>query len=223
MLAASVLVLLCPAALIPASDSPVAAVILVFGMALAGFTVNPVVTPSPSASAATPPTLTSALTTSGHHTGIAAGSLVAGRALGSSLGLTGPALVGAVFAALTLLPLIALALRGTTGPSRIVAHHTTDTAAEPAATATATATTEYGSSGVRINAVCPGTISTPMVDAMVEGGELDRDQAEGGQGQAIDRLGTAEEIAQAVLWLCNDGASYVTGVALPVDGGYTAQ
>ncbi|WP_258047050.1 SDR family oxidoreductase [Streptomyces sp. SM13] len=169
------------------------------------------------------PTLTSALTTSGHHTGIAAGSLVAGRALGSSLGLTGPALVGAVFAALTLLPLIALALRGTTGPSRIVAHHTTDTAAEPAATATATATTEYGSSGVRINAVCPGTISTPMVDAMVEGGELDRDQAEGGQGQAIDRLGTAEEIAQAVLWLCNDGASYVTGVALPVDGGYIAQ
>ncbi|MFC8865387.1 NAD(P)-dependent dehydrogenase (short-subunit alcohol dehydrogenase family) [Streptomyces avidinii] len=80
---------------------------------------------------------------------------------------------------------------------------------------------EYGSRGVRINAVCPGTISTPMVDAMVEGGELDRDQAEG--GQAIDRLGTAEEIAQAVLWLCSDGASYVTGIALPVDGGYTAQ
>ncbi|MCT6780436.1 SDR family oxidoreductase [Streptomyces sp. CS7] len=80
---------------------------------------------------------------------------------------------------------------------------------------------EYGSRGVRINAVCPGTISTPMVDAMVEGGELDRDQAEG--GQAIDRLGTADEIAQAVLWLCSPGSSYVTGVALPVDGGYTAQ
>ncbi|MEV8400183.1 SDR family NAD(P)-dependent oxidoreductase [Streptomyces niveus] len=80
---------------------------------------------------------------------------------------------------------------------------------------------EYGPRGVRINAVCPGTISTPMVDAMVEGGELDRDQAEG--GQAIDRLGTADEIAQAVLWLCSDGASYVTGIALPVDGGYTAQ
>ncbi|MGV9552827.1 SDR family NAD(P)-dependent oxidoreductase [Streptomyces ardesiacus] len=80
---------------------------------------------------------------------------------------------------------------------------------------------EYGSRGVRINAVCPGTISTPMVDAMVDGGELDRDQAEG--GQAIDRLGTADEIAQAVLWLCSDGASYVTGIALPVDGGYTAQ
>lgn len=74
---------------------------------------------------------------------------------------------------------------------------------------------------MRINAVCPGTISTPMVDAMVEGGELDRDQAE--TGQAIHRLGTAEEIAQAVLWLCSPGASYVTGIALPVDGGYTAQ
>lgn len=194
-----------------------------FGMALAGFTVNPVVTSLAVRFGGDAPTLTSALTTSGHNTGIAAGSLVAGRALDSSLGLTGPARVGTVFAALTLLPLIALALRGTTGPSRIVAHHTTDTAAEPAATATATATTEYGSRGVRINAVCPGTISTPMVDAMVEGGELDRDQAEGGQGQAIDRLGTAEEVARAVLWLCNDGASYVTGVALPVDGGYTAQ
>ncbi|MEV7797108.1 glucose 1-dehydrogenase [Streptomyces sp. NPDC087512] len=86
---------------------------------------------------------------------------------------------------------------------------------------TKSAALEYGSRGVRINAVCPGTISTPMVDSMVEGGELDRSQAEG--GQAIDRLGTADEIAQAVLWLCSDGSSYVTGIALPVDGGYTAQ
>ncbi|MYW98718.1 MULTISPECIES: glucose 1-dehydrogenase [unclassified Streptomyces] len=86
---------------------------------------------------------------------------------------------------------------------------------------TKSAALEYGSRGVRINAVCPGTISTPMVDAMVEGGALDRDQAEG--GQAIDRFGTADEVAQAVLWLCSDGASYVTGIALPVDGGYTAQ
>ncbi|MFC9288053.1 glucose 1-dehydrogenase [Streptomyces sp. NPDC057052] len=86
---------------------------------------------------------------------------------------------------------------------------------------TKSAALEYGSRGIRINAVCPGTISTPMVDAMVEGGELDRHQAE--VGQAIDRLGTAEEIAQAVLWLCSPGASYVTGIALPVDGGYTAQ
>ncbi|MYW79051.1 NAD(P)-dependent dehydrogenase, short-chain alcohol dehydrogenase family [Streptomyces sp. LaPpAH-199] len=86
---------------------------------------------------------------------------------------------------------------------------------------TKSAALEYGSRGVRTNAVCRGTISTPMVDAMVEGGELDRDQAQG--CQTIDRLGTADEIAQAVLWLCSDGATYVTGVALPFDGGYTAQ
>ncbi|MFB7828184.1 SDR family NAD(P)-dependent oxidoreductase [Streptomyces hydrogenans] len=86
---------------------------------------------------------------------------------------------------------------------------------------TKSAALEYGSRGVRINAVCPGTIATPMVDAMAAKGELDRDQA--AVGQAIDRLGTADEIAQAVLWLCSDGASYVTGIALPVDGGYTAQ
>ncbi|MFH8379007.1 SDR family NAD(P)-dependent oxidoreductase [Streptomyces cyaneofuscatus] len=86
---------------------------------------------------------------------------------------------------------------------------------------TKSAALEYGPRGVRINSVCPGTISTPMVDAMVEGGELDRTQAEA--GQVIDRLGTADEIAQAVLWLCSSGAGYVTGIALPVDGGYTAQ
>ncbi|MEU7474162.1 glucose 1-dehydrogenase [Streptomyces sp. NPDC044984] len=86
---------------------------------------------------------------------------------------------------------------------------------------TKSAALEYGSRGVRINAVCPGTIATPMVDAMAAKGELDRDQA--AAGQAIDRLGTADEIAQAVLWLSSPGASYVTGIALPVDGGYTAQ
>ncbi|MEU3414904.1 glucose 1-dehydrogenase [Streptomyces sp. NPDC006658] len=86
---------------------------------------------------------------------------------------------------------------------------------------TRSAALEYGSRGVRINAVCPGTIATPMVDAMVKGGELDRARAEA--GQAIDRLGTADEIAQAVLWLSSPGAGYVTGIALPVDGGYTAQ
>ncbi|MGW1395673.1 SDR family NAD(P)-dependent oxidoreductase [Streptomyces nigra] len=86
---------------------------------------------------------------------------------------------------------------------------------------TKSAALEYGVRGVRINAVCPGTIATPMVDAMTAKGELDRELA--AARQAIDRLGTADEVAQAVLWLCSPGASYVTGVALPVDGGYTAQ
>lgn len=113
-------------ALIPASNSPVAAVVLVFVMALTGFTVNPVVTSLAVRFAGNAPTLTSALTTSAYNTGIAVGSALAGQALGSSLGLTGPALVGAVFAALTLLPLIALALSATVNPSRIAARNTTD-------------------------------------------------------------------------------------------------
>ncbi|MFE8950063.1 glucose 1-dehydrogenase [Streptomyces sp. NPDC007856] len=80
---------------------------------------------------------------------------------------------------------------------------------------------EYAPRGIRINAICPGTIDTPMVHDMIAKGELDRAEAEG--NQPIGRLGTAEEMAQAVLWLCSPGASFVVGVALPVDGGYTAQ
>jgi NAD(P)-dependent dehydrogenase (short-subunit alcohol dehydrogenase family) len=86
---------------------------------------------------------------------------------------------------------------------------------------TKSAALEYASRGIRINAVCPGTIDTPMVadmlakepDAMKE---IMRDQP-------IGRLGRAEEIAAAVLWLCSPGASFVIGHALVVDGGYTAR
>jgi DHA1 family inner membrane transport protein len=112
--------------LIPLSTGPVTAVALVFVMALAGFTVNPVVTSLAVRFAGNAPTLTSALTTSAYNTGIAAGSALAGRALDSSLGLTGPAFIGAVSATLTLLPLIALALNGTR-PARIVAQRTPPT------------------------------------------------------------------------------------------------
>ncbi|MFJ3445797.1 MFS transporter [Streptomyces sp. NPDC086081] len=111
-------------ALVPGSDSAVTAVVLVFLMALTGFTVNPVVTSLAVRFAGDAPTLTSALTTSAYNTGIAVGSAIAGRALDSSLGLTGPALVGAVSAALTLLPLIALTLSGTSHAGRIVAQRT---------------------------------------------------------------------------------------------------
>lgn len=86
---------------------------------------------------------------------------------------------------------------------------------------TRSAALEYAPRGVRINAVCPGTIETPMVDRMASAGELDLDATLAGTPMA--RLGRSEEIASAVLWLCSPGASYVTGVALPVDGGYTAQ
>ena len=86
---------------------------------------------------------------------------------------------------------------------------------------TRSAALEYAPRGIRINAVCPGTIDTPMVTGMIADGELDLDAALA--NQPIGRLGRAAEIAAAVLWLCSPGASFVTGVALPVDGGYTAQ
>jgi NAD(P)-dependent dehydrogenase (short-subunit alcohol dehydrogenase family) len=56
---------------------------------------------------------------------------------------------------------------------------------------------------------------------MINSGDLDCDEA--AANQPINRLGTAEEMAAAVLWLCSPGASFVVGVALPVDGGYTAR
>ncbi len=86
---------------------------------------------------------------------------------------------------------------------------------------TTSAALEYAPRGVRINAVCPGTIDTLIVSDMIAKGDLDRAEAEA--NQPINRLGTAEEIAQAVLWLCSAGASFVVGVALPVDGGYVAR
>jgi Enoyl-(Acyl carrier protein) reductase len=85
---------------------------------------------------------------------------------------------------------------------------------------TKSAALEEGGQGIRVNAVCPGTIITPMVERMIAAGELDGDAS--AAASAIPRLGRADEIAEAVLWLCSPGASYVTGVALPVDGGLAA-
>ena len=84
---------------------------------------------------------------------------------------------------------------------------------------TKSAALEYASRGIRINAVCPGIIDTPMVAGMLATQaeameELMRDVP-------IGRLGRAEEIADAVLWLCSTAASFVIGQALAVDGGFT--
>jgi NAD(P)-dependent dehydrogenase (short-subunit alcohol dehydrogenase family) len=79
---------------------------------------------------------------------------------------------------------------------------------------------EYASRGIRVNAICPGVIDTPMVADMLEGQQ--EAMAAIMQEQPIGRLGHADEIAQSVLWLCSPGASFVVGVALPVDGGFTA-
>jgi NAD(P)-dependent dehydrogenase (short-subunit alcohol dehydrogenase family) len=86
---------------------------------------------------------------------------------------------------------------------------------------TTSAALEYAPRGIRINAICPGTIETPMVTDMITKGELDMTEAVA--NQPIARLGRADEIAASVLWLCSPGASFIIGVALPVDGGYTAR
>lgn len=85
---------------------------------------------------------------------------------------------------------------------------------------TKSAALEYAARGVRINAVCPGTIDTPMVAEMLA--KEPEAMKEILRDQPIGRLGRAEEIASAVLWLCSPGASFVIGHALVVDGGFTA-
>lgn len=86
---------------------------------------------------------------------------------------------------------------------------------------TRTAALEYVKQGIRVNAVCPGVIDTPMIDARLAHNPqgIDRYLA----AQPIGRLGRSEEVAQAVLWLCSDAASFVTGHAMAIDGGFLAQ
>lgn len=85
---------------------------------------------------------------------------------------------------------------------------------------TKTAAAEYGRAGIRVNAVCPGIIRTPMMDRAIER-EPRREKAIQ-KAHPIGRLGEADEIANAALWLCSDSASFVTGHQLAVDGGLTA-
>jgi NAD(P)-dependent dehydrogenase (short-subunit alcohol dehydrogenase family) len=83
---------------------------------------------------------------------------------------------------------------------------------------TKVAALDYGSRGIRVNAICPGTARTPMVDAAMQ-----RDPSIDAHLKAlhpIGRIAEASEIAEAAVWLCTPAASFVLGVALPIDGGY---
>ena len=85
---------------------------------------------------------------------------------------------------------------------------------------TKTAALENAKSGVRVNAVCPGVIHTAMVDR-VTGKDKEVEKAYVAM-EPVGRMGTPEEVAEAVVWLCSDAASFVTGHAMAVDGGYSA-
>lgn len=86
---------------------------------------------------------------------------------------------------------------------------------------TKTAALEYAKANIRVNAVCPGVINTPMFE---KGLQIDPRIADTmAAREPIGRLGKPEEIAEAVVWLCSEAASFVTGLPMAVDGGWVAQ
>ena len=83
-----------------------------------------------------------------------------------------------------------------------------------------TAAMEYARQGIRVNCVCPGAIRTATFDRMIAGdpGLLERASAQ----EEMGRVGQPEEVAECVVWLCSDAASFVNGHAMPIDGGFMA-
>ena len=86
---------------------------------------------------------------------------------------------------------------------------------------TKTAALEYAKLGIRVNVVCPGVIQTPMIDRLT--GKKKETIEQYIDLDPVGRFGEPEEIANAAVWLCLDEASFVTGLAMPVDGGFVAQ
>jgi NAD(P)-dependent dehydrogenase (short-subunit alcohol dehydrogenase family) len=85
---------------------------------------------------------------------------------------------------------------------------------------TKTAALEYAKQDIRINAVCPGVIKTPMVDRTTGKDKTVEKKFE--DMEPVGRMGQPEEVAEAIVWLCSEGSSFVTGHALAVDGGWIA-
>lgn len=86
---------------------------------------------------------------------------------------------------------------------------------------TKAAALDYAAQNIRVNAVCPGYIDTPMIGRSI--GATDEGRAKVVAQEPVGRMGKPEEIAEAVLWLCSDAAAFVVGHALVIDGGYTVQ
>jgi len=86
---------------------------------------------------------------------------------------------------------------------------------------TKTAALEYAKLGIRVNAICPGVIKTAMVDRFT--GKKKEVEKQFENMEPIGRMGQPEEVAEAAIWLCSDAASFVTGHAMAVDGGWIAQ
>jgi len=85
---------------------------------------------------------------------------------------------------------------------------------------TKTAALEYAKQGIRINAVCPGVIKTAMVDRITGKDKTVEKKYE--DMEPVGRMGEPEEVAEAIVWLCSDAASFVTGDSMAVDGGWIA-
>jgi NAD(P)-dependent dehydrogenase (short-subunit alcohol dehydrogenase family) len=109
-------------------------------------------------------------------------------------------------------------IMGLTGAIRVPAY---TAAKHGVAGLTKAAALEYGRHGIRINAVCPAPIYTPLLMSGLEK-RPDIEQRYI-RSEPMTRLGQPEEVGEAVAWLCSDRASYVTGLPMPVDGGYMAQ
>ena len=86
---------------------------------------------------------------------------------------------------------------------------------------TKTAALEVAQHNIRVNTVCPGAIRTPMISPLT--GDTEEGEKQFTRSHPFKRMGTASEIAEAVVWLCSDAASFITGQVLTADGGYTIQ